>query len=160
MPDKMGYTFTPAEKTTIVDALNTVLNILNAKKVVQLTKSERSKSQSIGNTRMPYVQQTIRHLAPQFQLLQPRYMSLPDAQNDIAMTEDMTEIMNLVTETFDRYTDFSIASEHFAYLYFRNYYAVAKSALDRNTPGADTVVNAIKPLFAMNDSPNETVPNP
>ena len=43
--------------------------------------------------------------------------------------------------------DFSLASEHFAYEYMREFYHTAKRAQAVNTPGADTVVEALAPLF-------------
>ena len=56
--------------------------------------------------------------------------------------------------------DFAMASEHFAYQYMRVFYNGAKQALAVNTPGADTVVNALSPLFEGQGSQPPVVENP
>lgn len=147
MPDKMGYEITDPDKATIIDALNTALNTLNAIKIVQLTPKERNAAQSASETRLPYIQNAIDTLAPQFPNLQPGFLSLTDAEKDLSAAVDLREINTLVKEVNDRFTDFSLASEHFAYEYMRKFYAIAKEAQAVNTPGADTVVSELEPLF-------------
>jgi len=56
--------------------------------------------------------------------------------------------------------DFAMASEHFAYEYMREFYEVAKRAQSVNTPGADTVIEALSPLFEGQGPNNPVVENP
>ncbi len=159
MPSEMGIAIPPATKTQILLDLNNALAALNALKVVQLTAQERQGAQSIAQTRFPYVQAGIKALAPAYPNLQPNFLSLPVADTDLQTSQDLTEIMLIVKEITDRFTDFSLASEHFAYQYVRKFYAIAKEAQAVNTPGADTVVNELAPLFeGQGDNSEEPTP--
>ncbi len=162
MPDNMGINISAVEKATIVSALNTALSTLNAIKVVQLTSDERKKAQSLSETRFPYTQNAIVILAPQFPNLQPPFMPLSEAQADLETSLSLREINVLIKEVIDRFTDFSLASEHFAYLYMRKFYALAQEAQAVNTPGADTVVSELSPLFdGQGPQPDDgDTPNP
>ncbi len=158
MPDKMGYEITGPDKATIIDALNTALNTLNAIKIVQLTPKERNAAQSASETRFPYIQNAIDNLAPQFPALQPGFLKLADAEKDFSSAVDLREINTLVKEVNDRFTDFALASEHFAYEYMRKFYAIAQEAQSTNTQGADTVVSELSPLFEGQGGGNPTPP--
>jgi len=157
MPDKMGVELTPAQYTTIIDALNLALTTLNGVKIVQLTAEERKGAQSASEIRFPYIQNAIENLAPQYPALQPGYLPYADAEKDMNLALDMREINLIVAEVNDRFTDLAMASEHHAYKYMRKFYNIAKEAQSENTPGADTVVNALKPLFeGQGEQTNET----
>ena len=56
--------------------------------------------------------------------------------------------------------DFAMASEHFAYQYMRKFYVMAKEGQEVNTPGADTVVEALAPLFEGQGDQPDPVENP
>lgn len=159
MPSEMGVAIPPAIKAAIIADLTNALNNLNSLKVVQFTAKERQGAQSIAETRFPYVQKGIKVLAPAYPNLQPNFLSLPIADTDLNTSVDLTEIMMLVKEIVDRFTDFGLASEHFAYLYVRKLYAIAKEAQAVNTPGADTVVSELAPLFEGQGDNSET-PDP
>src|ERR1051325_674043 len=125
MPDKMGLQFTGTQKQDVMDALQTALTILNDIKVVQLTPEERQGAQSAAERRLPYVDNAINNLAPAYPALQPGFMSWDDANSDAKMTGELRQILLLVDEINHRFIDFSLASEHFAYMYMRKFYNVA-----------------------------------
>jgi hypothetical protein len=156
----MGIAIPGPTKTVILTDLNNALAALNALKVVQLTASERQGAQSIAQGRFPYVQAGIKALAPTYPNLQPNFLNLVTADTDLQTAQDLMEIMLVVKEITDRFTDFGLASEHFAYQYVRKFYAIAKEAQSVNTPGADTVVAELAPLFAGQGSENPTPDNP
>jgi hypothetical protein len=164
LPSQMGVNISPADVTTIQNALNTALRTLNGIQVVQLTVEERGKMQSMSETRFPYTQKAIETLAPQFPNLQPPFMPLADAQADLETSLTLREINVLVKEINDRFTDFALASERYAYLYMRKFYAIAKEGQAVNTPGADTVVSELSPLFEgmgpQADEEEDENPNP
>lgn len=160
MPDQMGLALSPVQKTTLLAALQTVLTTMNGVKVVQLSPAERQAAQTVSEIRRPYVQNAIQNLAPSFTNLQPPFMLLANAQNDLKSMNDFVEVNNLMREVFDRCTDFAMASEHFAYEYMRKFYTIAKEGQSVNTPGADTVVAALAPLFEQQGSTNPTPPGP
>ncbi len=157
MPDKMGISFTATEITDIANHFNGILAIINAKKVVQLTPEERKAAQSASETRFPYIQNAIASLAPAFTNLQPDFLSITDATADLDTSTDLRALANLRNEVNDRMVDFAMASEHFAYQYMRIFYNGAKAAQAVNTPGADTVVDALSPLFEGQGPQNEPV---
>ena len=154
MPDQMGFEFTGTQKQDIINSLSSCLTTLNGIKTVQLTGSERQGAQSLAEGRFPYVQKAVDNLAPTYPNLQPGFMDLPTAQRNLTMSIDMGEILLVVKEIVDRFTDFGLASEHFAYEYMRKLYEQAKSAQSVNTPGADVVVNELAPLFEKQGQSN------
>ncbi len=160
MPSEMGFVLTPVQKADINTAIDNLLNTLNSIKVVQLTKEERIAAQSTSEKRLPYVEMAIKQLAPAYTNLQPPFMSLAVADNDLSMSLDLRSVLTRLSEVNDRYVDFSLASEHFAYEYMRKYYALAKEGLSVNTPGADTSVDALKPLFEGQGEKNPPAPTP
>jgi hypothetical protein len=147
MPNEMGVSFTAAEKAIITSGIQQAISTIVAKKVVQLTANERQGAQSVAETRQPYVHKAIDNLAPTHTALQPGFLSLATATNDLQTSEDMNEVYLLAKELVDRVLDMGLAAEHHAYLYTRKFYANAKEAQDTNTPGADTVVSELAPLF-------------
>jgi len=160
MPDKMGLSFTPTEITDLTNAFNSILTIMNSKKIVQLTGKERQKAQSASEKRLPYIDNAINNLAPAFPNLQPPFMVLADATKDIAAANQLRALNAARSEVNDRMIDFSLASEHFAYEYMRKFYAIAKEGQSVNTPGADTVVEALAPLFEGQGVAGSDTPKP
>ncbi len=160
MPSEMGYSFTPTEIQDIKDHFDGILTIINNKKVVQLTAKERQAAQSASETRFPYIQNAIKNLAPAFPNLQPNFLKLSDAEIDYDTSFQLRSLIGLRDEVNDRMIDFSMASEHFAYQYMRKFYNNAKEAQDVNTPGADTVVDALAPLFEGQGKQPDVVENP
>ena len=160
MPSEMGLEFTPVEITDLNTHFDAILTIMNNKKVVQLTAEERQGAQSASEKRLPYIQNAITTLAPDFPNLQPNFLKLTDATADLKASVQLRELAAKRNEVNDRMIDFEMASEHFAYIYMRKLYAIAKEGQEVNTPGADTVVTALAPLFeGQGDQPNP-VPNP
>ena len=159
MPNEMGVAIPPAIKAAIIADITNATNSVNAIKVVQLTALERQSAQSVAETRAPYVQKAIKNLAPAFTNLQPGFLPLTNATNDLDTSNDMAEINLAIKELSDRVTDLGLAAEHFAYLYTRKFYGIAKDAQDTNTAGADTVVSELAPLFEGQGVVN-TIPVP
>jgi hypothetical protein len=160
MPSEMGIAIPAAVKTAIINDLTNALTALNGIKVVQLTTNERQGAQSIAEKRFPYVQKGIKGLAPAYPNLQPGFLPFSSAENDLDSTQDISQILLIVKEIIDRFTDFGLASEHFAYLYVRKFYAIAQEAQAVNTPGADTVVSELSPLFEGQGQSNAASPTP
>lgn len=160
MPSEMGLEFTPAEITALTGHFEGILTIMNAKKVVQLTAKERQGAQSASETRFPYINNAIANLAPAFPALQPGFLPIANAEKDLAAASTLRDLTTLRNEVNDRMIDFAMASEHFAYQYMRKFYKIAQEAQAVNTPGADTVVDALKPLFEKEKDGSEPVPTP
>jgi hypothetical protein len=159
MPDKMGFEFTGTQKGDIITGLDVALTTLNSIKVVQLTPTERKGAQSIAEGRLPYVHNAINNLAPAYPNLQPPFLQLSEANINATMAYDIEEILLKVKEILDRFTDFGLASEHFAYQYVRKFYSIAKEGQEVSTPGADTVVSELSPLFEGQGASNAGGPD-
>src|SRR3972149_11433593 len=93
MPAEMGFEFTGTEKQDIINHFLTGIAILNAKRIVQLTSTERQEGQSVAETREPYVDKGINTLAPDFPNLQPGYLSFSDALKNQKMTGEINEVL-------------------------------------------------------------------
>lgn len=160
MPDEMGVEFTAAELAIITTGIQQAITAITNKKVVQLTAEERQGGQSVAETRQPYVHKAIENLAPTYPNLQPGFLPITNAQTDLRASEQMNEAKILAVELMDRIIDFGLASEHFAYLYTRKFYAIAKEAQGTKTTGADTVVDELKGLFEGQGQTNPPAPTP
>lgn len=160
MPSQMGLSFTDTEITDLNTHFDAILTIMNNKKVVQLTPKERQGAQAASEIRMPYIDNAIAVLAPAFPNLQPNFLTLADATKDLGAATVLRDLAAKRNEVNDRMIDFAMASEHFAYLYMRKFYSMAQEAQDVNTPGADTVVDALSPLFEQEKSGSDPLPNP
>lgn len=143
MPNHMEHKFTPQQKADVINGLKTAIDTLNSLQVVQLTALERRKANGVSNKRLPYVQQTFNTLAPNYPQVQPPYLSLADETTNFEMMEMLREIMPLLNEAHERYTDYYIASQHNAFTYMKHFYASAK-----RTPIGKVVCQALAPLFA------------
>ncbi len=159
IPDKMGYAFTGTQKQDIIDHLKGINVIMNSIKPVQLSIEEHHNVSTIDNTRLPFVIQG-EQLAQSYTALRPSFLLLADCTNDVKMTQDMKEIFNYLAETTDVLTDFSMCSENYAYKYMRELYENAKRAKGSNTPGVDTIIAALSPLFEKQGPSNSPVTPP
>lgn len=157
IPARMAVRLTEAELRTINDALNVVKTTLLSKITVNLTKEERSGGQSVAEKRLPYVQMTFDDFVTQFSQLQPGYMSFEDANLDYTFMQQLDSIELTLRTLAEILGDQQIAAGILAYQYMREFYLAAQRARERNVPGADTVVDALSPLFTQE---NEAPPAP
>ncbi len=61
IPVSMSFELTPAERTTILSALDSVIGVLRAKAEINLTEQERQQVRSVSNQRCPILNKHLFH---------------------------------------------------------------------------------------------------
>ena len=143
----LNFDFDPADKATIIAALDSILTVLNSPTVpyVGLSPTER-KIPSIGAKRMPYVTDAIENILPNFPALASPSIGLPRVVLLAALIEFAAVVKPKIDEINDRLTDLGINAENIIYKSLLDSYNTAKQQEGRMS-GADVLVAAIKPLF-------------
>lgn len=85
-PDPMNLELTPAELDQALSDITKVIDLLNGKKQINLSKAERQGANAIDNERRPYVLKTFDKLAIDYPALRPGYIDFAIAQKDYAYT--------------------------------------------------------------------------
>jgi len=152
LPDFMGIEFTPAELTTINLHADGLITLINAKKSVQLSDTERQGTASVSDERYPFVGDTFNSLAPLYPNIQPPFKVFADEQKNFNYLNQHRIIAEKIKKINDIFGDHSIAAEYFAYKYMREFYDIAKLGVQNNVPGADVVVQRLSPLFEKQGS--------
>lgn len=153
----MGVQFTSAELETINRNLDEILTIINGKATINLTKLERQSIQGVAAERLPYVQVAYNSLIPANPQFKPPFSSEEDATNDFTYMEQHNQISPKLGKVAEVFSDHQLAAGALAFEYMRDFYDVAKRGAERNVPGADSVVDALSPLFEVT---NPTPPMP
>ena len=152
----MGVSLTTQQYTDISEALNTIIGIANGLVTINLTKQERQGIQSVAETRLPYLQKAFNSLIPDNPGLAPPFSSLTAANADYAYLEQLMKLKTKLMTTVEILSDHELAAGYRSFEYMRDFYHMAQRAIERNVPGADTVVDELSPLF---DQANVVAPS-
>lgn len=143
----MGVSLTPTQVSDIKLDIKAVTDTANNLITVNLTKQERSSIQSVAEERFPYVQTAFETLIDNNPNLQPSFSDLTAAKADYTYMTQLRDLRLQLLQLQEILSDHELASGYLAFEYTRDFYDVAKRAALRNVPGADTVVDALSPLF-------------
>lgn len=157
VPNSMGVSLTEEQIEDIQLQLKSIKDDLNVLIAVNLTKDERSSIQPVAEKRLPYVQTAFDDLIDANPSLQPGFMSLPDAKTNYGYMAQTGSLILALLQLLEIVTDHHLAAGSLAFDYMLEFYNIAKRAAKSNVPGADTVVDALSPLF---EQENEAAPNP
>lgn len=147
VPTEMGVSLAPDQLAAAKLDINSVKDVLNTLITVNLTKPERQAIHSVAEERLPYVQTAFDSLIGSYPNLLPPFSDLPAAQADYAYMTQLRGLGLLVQQVMEIVSDHELAAGALAFEYMRDFYDVGKRAAERNVPGADTVVDALSPLF-------------
>lgn len=153
----MGVSLTEEQFEDLKLSIKSIKDTLNGLITVNLTKDERSAIQSVAEKRFPYVQTAYDTLIDNYPILQPTISNVTEAKSDYKYLTQHRSIGLLLLELLEISSDHELAAGFRAFEYMRDFYNVGERAVERNVPGADTVVDALSPLFAVT---NEQPPLP
>ena len=148
----MGVSLTTVQLDAIKLSIKSVTDVLNNLITVNLTKPERSSIQSVAEERLPYVQTAYETLIDNYPNLQPPFSDLTAAKADYTYTMQLRDLRLLLLQLVEILSDHELAAGNLSFEYMRDFYDVAKRAALRNVPGADTVVDALSPLFELENA--------
>lgn len=145
---KINITLTPAQVQAIQKAINELKNPANMPVQFNLTKKERTSLPNISNERYPYVQRSVQIHGPN----NPGFVSgdagtQAEATNDLTYYDQVENFIQQLTQALEIYTDTQQVAGSEAFVWMRNLYGTAQLKAANQVPGADTVVDDLKPLF-------------
>lgn len=163
VPTKLGISFTDAEIGTMKAGIQVVIDTIKTKITLNLSVAERETLSKLGAERMPYVEKSIGIFATDYPQFNPLAYTYADVQNDGNTYGQMDQILSKLEEADELSTELQMVAGHFALLFMRKQYDVAKSNVDENVPGAQVIVDGLKGAFEgqgnFGDEPNPN-PNP
>jgi hypothetical protein len=152
----MGVSLSAEQYNDISKALDTIISTANGLVTINLTKQERQGIQSVAETRLPYLQKAFNSLIPDNPGLAPPFSGLTEANADYAYLEQLMKLKTKLMTTVEILSDHELAAGYRSFEYMRDFYHMAQRAIERNVPGADTVVDELSPLF---DQANVVAPS-
>jgi len=153
----MGVSLTTAQLEDLKLKIKSIKDILNTLIPVNLTKEERSAIQSVAQKRFPFVQTAYDTLIDNYPNLQPSFLNVTESKTDYTYLTQHRQLRLLLLELLEISSDHELAAGNRAFEYMRDFYNGGKRARERNVPGADTVVDALSPLF---EQENDATPVP
>ena len=143
----MGFESTPPtiDIVTVDNNLAAVITELTSANI-NLTKDERSKATSVGPRRLPFIQAVWTN-KDDYASMKPPYENESEADAHKAISDAMELTVARSLQIIELATDIKINSEHFAFQYGLEFYAMATRAKDKNVPGADTIYDILKVFF-------------
>lgn len=127
----------------IIDSL-IILNI-------NLTKDERKGARSVGDGRLSFMVDYFGN-KNDYPSLKPPFMNEAEGDAHWTLAQALANVELKATKVIELVTDIRINSEHFAYKYGLEGYAMAGRAVEQNVPGADTFYDLLKRHFAQSPS--------
>ena len=145
---KMGFEFTPQEIETMNQALDTLLSVVAAKGKINLTKKERSSAHAIGPGRQHFADLVFDQFGATHGHLCPGWSDFSAEKKNYLYNNELEKLLLRLAGVVEVFSDHSINAQHLIFKYLLDFYNNANQASVGNVPGADTVREALAPLFA------------
>lgn len=143
--------FTPAQLAAMdaaLDALET-----NCPFRVNIPAGEKNDEQAMNVKRYPFTKNVIENYAPANPAMQPGFIPIADASNDMVLYDQFTPRINRLQSILESYLDTQWLAGTEGYGYFREFYAIVERAKNNNVPGADAIYNDLKRLYEEQGGP-------
>jgi hypothetical protein len=144
---------------TILSNVRTALSNLNGIATITLTPEQRKTIPNVEANRYSYVQKAVDDFGPEYKDLVSRAVSTDKAKEALESYDFLTELQGLLLEFTDRATDLRHNLGNTTYNYTLDMYHEAQRYV-ADLPGADTVVQELKPLFEDQGPQNPDTPTP
>lgn len=154
IPPSLG----PAELAAMAADMQNIIDMLTPLSI-NLTKTERSGASSVGDERLPFMVDYFGN-KNDYPSMKPTFMSETDADSHWGIAQALDNIELRALKVVELVTDIRINSEHFAYKYGLEGYAVVGRAKEQNVPGADTFYDLLSRHFAQSPSTPEEPEGP
>ncbi len=145
--NKIDITFTAAQVTAINGAIATIIS--NIPFAQNLTLAERDSVPNIQDNRYPYAQKAVEILAPANPILVSGFAgTLAQAVTDWTLVKQFDTFIPDLLKLVEMFNDTRQVAASEVYAFLLEFYASAQRAAANNVPGADSIVEALAPLFA------------
>ena len=147
----INITLSPAQLT----AINAALDALEANCPfrVNIPAGDKNEEQALDTKRYPFTRDVIQNYAPANAKLQPNFLPLIEADNDLKLYDQFIPLVNRIASVLESYTDTQWLAGVEAYTYFREFFAVVERAKNQNVPGSDAIYNDLKRLYEDQGGP-------
>lgn len=128
--------------------INELLNQINSKLpfLINLTPEERMDIPKMGDKTIAFVEKAL-ELAKSNPSLVPPYVNVDELRRDLELSKTLRDILNRVSQLYERLIDTYIAAGSEAYISALSFYNSAKNASKSNVPGSDVVVEELGKRF-------------
>jgi hypothetical protein len=158
--DRVSYVFSDEQLDLIKQSINTIKSTIEPTRT-SLTTESRRRLAKMGDRSHPFTEQALKLciIHPEFL---PSFRTVEEFQGDWSLTMQLKEIHNdlklLIRDIYDTY----MAAGADSYSHAREYYISSQRAAKDNRPGAQTVVDELKPRFVRspNHEDNDEEQNP
>lgn len=147
IPIKMGIDLSPEEEAAFDKAINDAIDILVRKMPINLTDVERQSVRSVAEGRKPYMDKTYDSLGRNNPLLHPGYLTFEEEQTNYNYSRKLRQRFPQLYKLLEVVEDHAFSAENLSFKWLRKFYNNAQEARDTNTPGAESVVAELSPLF-------------
>lgn len=149
--NKVSITITAAQKTDINTATNDLKTSTQALNTV-IDKQQLKSLAKLGDGRIPFVEKVIKYAVTNPEFLPP-FADVPEFAKDFQLFTDLREILRPLKQIVDNLEKSMQVSGSEAYDFARSYYKAIQYNAKMGVPGAQTILDDLRPLFEAKNNP-------
>ncbi|HRK29030.1 MAG TPA: hypothetical protein PK239_17285 [Chitinophagales bacterium] len=149
----LSVTLTPAEITTLNDAITAIRTVLDGK-TVNLTPEERSQLYKMRNNRLSLAEIALDQANSNPNLV-PSYISLTEAQRDMAYYKQLRTYISILQSLLETLDDTQKAVGSEVLKFCLPYYQSVKQAAQLAVPGTTILYEELNQFFDLPPRPEE-----
>ncbi len=144
--NQINIAFTDAQVTEINESITKINEAFPF--AINLTKQERQSLPGIDDERYPYVQKVMDNYAPNNANLVTGFAgTLAEAQTDWTLVKQINDLLPKLESLIEKMRDTQQLAASENYTFMLEFYGTAQRAAQNKVPGADAIVDDLKPLF-------------
>jgi hypothetical protein len=158
MPNSnISVVMTPAQIAAIATAITVIRSNLTF--LLNLTKEERKTLSKMGDDGFSYVTKALDYAVNNTNII-PGALSLPEAQKDLKLANDLRSILQQINQLAEGIDDTIMQAGVEAKDFSDRFYDMAKSMSSTNTPGLDVIVDDLGTFYDKAQAEIETLNPP
>jgi len=126
---------------------------------IQIEKEELKSMPKIADGRLPFVEKTADFSVSNPEFLPP-FANVPEFQKDLKAYKDLREIVRPLRQVLENIENSMKVAGSEAWYAALNYYKSVQYHAKMGVPGAQTVLDELRPLFEAKNKPGSEDPNP
>lgn len=147
-----------AEKTEFTDKSAELANIAKPW-AIQIEKEELKAMPKIADGRLPFVEKTADFSVSNPEFLPP-FANVAEFQKDLKAYKDMKELARPLRQILDNLENSMMVAGSEAWYAALSYYRSVQYHAKMGVPGAQTILDELRPLFEARSKPENEDPNP
>ena len=152
--NRISLEITDAQKAAVSAATTELATAIKEFNVV-ISRDELKSFQTIGDTRLPFVEKVAQYAASNPEFLQPN-ADVPEFRKDLKTFKDAREMVRPVRQIVDNLEATMRVGGGEALKFSRDFYASLQLHAKMGVPGAQTILDDLRPLFEARASGSES----